>query len=432
MVSIDNYEPYNNIFFYSKIDLVATDQFETESNEVPHIFTDEERELHKHRSMIAKYEKEWDYYKKIVNPYEFVYTQKKYSNFPDSICFLKPLSRSYFKMIEMLDLLNYFTESNNTYKIRTAHVCEGPGGFIEAILDRAATSKREVDVSVAMTLYSNKSNVPGWRNATFFLKKNKNVKVIFGEDNTGDILKVENQRFYTNYSFTAGVGGKMDIFTADGGFDFSYDYMSQETQIFSLLLSSVRIGFDVLKIGGVFILKLFDFSYKSTVDLLYVLSQYFEEWTLYKPSMSRPCNPEHYFIGKRFTGCTKELLCTFDLWLNLLVKGEPLESLITVDYSEMFKTIINNLRNHSLKLQIEYLKKVFTIIESSVSEISSKHNFEPTSGSIIDAYLKHNEKKSYEWCVRFNMPIFTYRRRLIKETVESEASHIDLPISCQQ
>jgi len=349
--------------------------------------------------MISKYEKEWDYYKKIVNPYEFVYTQKKYSNFPDSICFLKPLSRSYFKMIEILDLLNYFTE-RNTNKIRTAHVCEGPGGFIEAILDRAATNKCEVDVSVAMTLYSNKSNVPGWRNATFFLKKNKNVKVIFGEDNTGDILKPENQRFYANYITTVGTGDKMDIFTADGGFDFSYDYMSQEIQIFRLLLSSVRIGFEVLKIGGVFVLKLFDFSYKSTVDLLYVLSQYFEEWTLYKPSMSRPCNPEHYFIGKRFIGCTKKVLRIFDKWLSV----KPLESLIRADYSEPFKTIITKLRNHSLKLQIEYLKKVFLIINTSASSESK----------ITDIYLKHNEKKSYEWCVRFKMPIFAYRRRLIE------------------
>ena len=103
--------------------------------------------------------------------------------------------------------------------------------------------------------------------------------ILYGEDGTGDILKPENQQYFIDYAIHPAYGGKMNIFTADGGFDFSCDYSKQEQMIFPLLLASTKIGFEVLKKGGVFILKIFDFYTKATVDLLYLLSNHFSEWT---------------------------------------------------------------------------------------------------------------------------------------------------------
>ena len=51
--------------------------------------------------------------------------------------------------------------------------------------------------------------------------------------------------------------------------------------------------------------------------------------------------------------------------------------------------------------QTEYLERVFSIIESSNEDE-------------IRAYLKRNERSSYEWCVRFKVPIFSRRCRLIE------------------
>jgi hypothetical protein len=269
-----------------------------------------------------------------------------------------------------------------------------------------------------MTLRSRQSNIPGWKRATQFLQKNKNVRVIFGEDHTGDIMKAINQQYFIDYAIHPDYGGKMDIFTADGGFDFSYDYTKQEHMIFPLLVASTKIGFEVLKVGGVFILKLFDFYQKSTVDLLYLLSYHFHEWTIYKPGMSRPCNPEHYFIGKGFTGCSDEVLDSMRLWCSILENNQPLDSLFHAHtshsshstYAPEFSAIIQRLRKESFQSQTEYLERVFYMIDKNDDDL-------------IKAYLKKNEKSSYEWCVRFNMPIFAQRRRLI------EASHSDLPAS---
>lgn len=411
-----------------------TQQFILEPNTLYTMNSAEEDMLHSYRNRINTYEtnltngKNWEYYKKIVNPFELVYTQKKYEYFPDSICCLRPLSRSYFKMVEILDLIHFFdmlyvptmaySGANSGANsgaaalqgLRTAHVCEGPGGFIEALFDESAKRKRKVNVSVAMTLRSRQSNIPGWKRASQFLQKNKNIRVIFGEDHTGDIMKTINQQYFIDYAIHPDYGGKMDIFTADGGFDFSYDYTKQEQMIFPLLVASTKIGFEVLKVGGTFILKLFDFYQKSTMDLLYLLSYHFQEWTIYKPGMSRPCNPEHYFIGKGFIGCSDEVLDSMRLWCNILENNQPLDSLFNTAYAPEFSSIIHKLRKESFKSQTEYLERVFYMIDKNDDEL-------------IKSYLKRNEKSSYEWCVRFNVPIYSQRRRLV------EASHNDLPAS---
>jgi 23S rRNA U2552 (ribose-2'-O)-methylase RlmE/FtsJ len=389
-------KPWENIRIFKRTSL-GFGNFELQSKEYNHVVLEEEATLHEYRNRISDYEstikngKNWEYYKKVVNPYEIVYTQRKYEDFPDSICFLKPLSRSYFKMIEMLDLTKFFMTFKSE-NVRGAHICEGPGGFIEALYDEAFKNKKKVQTSIAMTLKSRQTNVPGWKRASQFLQRNRSVRILYGEDDTGDIMKPENQEYFIDYCIHPGYGGKMNVFTADGGFDFSCDYSKQEKMIFPLLLSSTKIGFEVLKKGGIFILKMFDFYEKATVDLIYFLSCHFNEWTLYKPAMSRPCNPEQYFIGKGFTGCTDEVSDVMRLWCSMLDNKQPVESLFTMELPSEFQRVISELRTQSFNRQTEYLEKVFFIIDKN-------------DEALIQNYLKKNEKSSHEWCIRFKVPI---------------------------
>lgn len=397
-------KPWDNLKIFKRNSMNILSTFELESKECNHTISDEEATLHEYRNRISEYEsnltngKNWEYYKKIVNPYELVYTQKKYDDFPESICILKPLSRSYFKMIEMLEIINFF-DTFRSDNVRASHVCEGPGGFIEALYEEAFKNKKRVQTSIAMTLRSKQINVPGWKRASQFLQKNRNVRILYGEDDTGDIMKPENQQYFIDYCIHPSYGGKMNIFTADGGFDFSCDYARQEKMIFPLLLSSTKIGFEVLKKGGIFILKMFDFYEKMTIDLLYFLSCHFTEWTLYKPAMSRPCNPEQYFIGKGFTGCSEEVSDVMRLWCSMLENNQPVESLFKVDLPNDFKKTISDLRTYSFNRQTEYLERVFFIIDKN-------------DDTLIQNYLKKNEKTSYDWCIRFRVPI-SQRHHLI-------------------
>jgi hypothetical protein len=289
-------------------------------------------------------------------------------------------------MVEIINLIGFYNQS--TTHIRTAHVCEGPGGFIEALYNTSQQHKSYIDETTAMTLQSTKNNIPGWKYASQFLKSHNTIKIIFGNDKTGDITKVDNQQYYIHYVNKR----KCDIFTADGGFDFSSNYMKQEQLVFPLLVASAKIGLEIIKPGGTFILKFIDCYNKATVDLLYFLSCHFLEWTLYKPAMSRPCNPEHYFIGKGFIRCSDEALDALHIWCTLLENNNTIESLFQSDYSEEFMHIINHIRDVSARSQINYLKQVFHIIEQKDERL-------------IQEYLEHNMLLSREWCERFNVPI---------------------------
>ena len=135
----------------------------------------------------------WELIKKMANPYEMVYTHEDPAFHP-SISMIKPLSRSYFKLIEMLHVMQFFEElPKQNPKLRTAHVAEGPGGFIQAVVELASRHKKLLSKATAMTLRPTDPHVPGWRRAAGFLHHHKEVKLIYGADNTGNVYNMENQ-----------------------------------------------------------------------------------------------------------------------------------------------------------------------------------------------------------------------------------------------
>ena len=84
----------------------------------------------------------------------------KYCNI--SIADKKYISRSYFKMIEIAN--NYLSKylKSNIKQIRSLHLAEGPGGFIEALSDlRNKSNNENNDLYYGISLTTDK-NVPGW------------------------------------------------------------------------------------------------------------------------------------------------------------------------------------------------------------------------------------------------------------------------------
>lgn len=245
----------------------------------------------------------WELLKKMVNPYEMVYTHED-PNFHPSISVIKPLSRSYFKLIEMMDVLQFFEKlPKQTPKIRTAHVAEGPGGFIQAVTELVERNKKILQQATAMTLKPTDQRVPGWRRASTFLHHHREVRLHYGADGTGDIYRLENQE-----SFIKATQPGVNLFTADGGFDFSINYDIQEQRAYSLLVCSATTGLRCLMKDGAFVLKMFDIFSDSSVVLIGLIASCFSEWTLYKPALSRPCNSERYFLGRGFKGAQPEVI----------------------------------------------------------------------------------------------------------------------------
>jgi 23S rRNA U2552 (ribose-2'-O)-methylase RlmE/FtsJ len=338
----------------------------------------------KERIGVLDREHKWELAKKMVNPYELIYTHGD-TRLPPALSLTQPLSRSYFKMIEILDVLQTFQRtSKSSLKLRTAHVAEGPGGFIQAVYDSAEHYKRVIATSTAMTLKPTTAHVPGWKKAAAFLMKYKQVKIVYGADGTGTIYKPENQAF-----FTSAVRPGVHLFTADGGFDFSIDYTQQEQKVFHLLLCSISIGLQALRTDGDFVLKLFDMESPHTRFLVLFLGRHFDEWTLYKPAMTRPCNSERYFLGRGFRGI-HPTTCTFlaEMQEKSLEGLYPKEDAALwapkeCDFLERHIQITTRLQIQSITLAIEL-------------SMNSTLWFR-------DWYTRCLEK-SYAWCEAFRVP----------------------------
>ena len=333
---------------------------------------------------------EWEYLKRCSNPYELVYAQSQDSRVPPSVSNLRPLSRSFFKMIEMLQVLDFY-KRHGSGVMRTAHVCEGPGGFIEAISHMCTRNSIQLESVWAMTLKPSRPNIPGWKRAYSFLRKSPMVHIEYGADDTGDIMVPANQR-----EFIKKAGGKCHIFTADGGFDFSENYATQEDEVFPLLVSSSLIGLQTLVKGGDFILKIFDTELQCTKDLIALLAYCFDSWTLYKPAMSRPCNAEKYFLGR---GCRRvprvilQALCNIrDSYATTLnrTRGilEPSDSI-----SHVFDQI-QSLRSEFQQHQVDALEHA----------IANRQEWNTQPNKIWTKIHDH----SIVWCRHFQIPLKSF------------------------
>jgi 23S rRNA U2552 (ribose-2'-O)-methylase RlmE/FtsJ len=275
--------------------LNKTNQIENKNN-LNDIFISESLYLYLNniKEKINDFTKEWDFYKKITNPYEYIHTHILYKHF--SVSKYKPLSRSFFKMIEIIGVFNIFTDDN---PIKSFHLAEGPGGFIEAF---NFYRKNKEDVYYGITLISENTNVPSWKKADNYIKNNSNIKIEYGKSKNGDLFDINNfEYFKENYE------NSMDFITADGGFDFSVDFNNQEELSYKLILVQVFYAITIQKLHGTFILKIFDIFKYKTVEIIYLLSIFYETIYIYKPCTSRIANSEKYLICKNFTNTDSNL-----------------------------------------------------------------------------------------------------------------------------
>ena len=246
--------------------------------------------ISKYKGFIDKIDnsKKWDYAKKISNQFELI-NQVGYR----SLSHIIPISRSYFKLLEIITDFNII--DNNNHSLTYVAMAEGPGGFVECFIRyRKQHFLGRNDKIFCMTLKSESSDIPNWTKAGN-LFKNNNVKICYGQDGTGNLYNPENIKNFSNNIKT-----KADIVTADGGFDYSIDFNKQEQLSSKLIFSEIICALAINKIGGHFIIKIFDIYTIITIKLLYLLNIYYDSIIITKPFTSRPANSEKYIVCKGF------------------------------------------------------------------------------------------------------------------------------------
>lgn len=408
--------------------------------------------LNQTKEKIDKCHNEWDTYKKYTNPYEYINTHLPSKSRP--ISKYKPLSRSYFKMVEIIDT---FHLDFGKHAIKTFHLAEGPGGFIQAIvnarrIEYAVNQEYESsdkpaeppfldashDTYTGMTILrdTGDANIPGWKSSAEFLAGNPNVSIETGSDGTGNILSLENFHCCVEkYGLHS-----MDFITADGGFDFSMDFNRQENSIADLLFAQIAYAICLQKKGGHFVLKIFDAFMPHTVDLLYILSTHYAEVFMTKPHTSRYANSEKYIVCKHFLGASDDIYETLSrVFIDVLHKPMVLDAdtsnetnnnaatsyFLLPETEPVTNTNTNTVPGTTTSHQLSFVRRFLTFplpiafiarveelnaifgkqqidnIIFTFSLIESKHKADK-----IDNLVKTNIQKCIQWCMRHNVPFY--------------------------
>lgn len=336
------------------------------------------------KNNIEKYPEQWDNVKKQTNPYEYIHTI--IPGFKYAISKYKPISRSYFKMIEIANLMNLLSDYEDI-NIKCFSLCEGPGGFIEALIN---LRKNKDDTYYGMTLQSSNTDIPGWKKING-LTNNYNLHFENGIDKSGDITKLENFLYcYEKYK------NSFEILTGDGGFDFSDNFDDQEYSSLELILCQICLALVMQKKRGKFVLKIFDIHSKFMVDILFILSSLYEKVYVMKPNTSRYANSEKYIICKNFklddSSIYLDNFIKFYRSINETKKNSKkyFSSLISLNTNYYFYNKIEEINSIIGQQQIEMINNTINIIETSNKEK-------------LDNYKKININRSIQWCSKYNV-----------------------------
>jgi len=368
-----------------------------------HVPSDEEEEpplnslssyLQEIKGKICMYDS-WEIFKEYTNPYEYIHTKTHHKK---SVASYQPLSRSYFKMIEILKQFSLLYPFRNQ-SIKTFHLAEGPGGFVEAVLNVRKGQVPSIsyqDSYHAITLIQeNNKSVPSWRRSQFFIRNHSNVHIELGSDLTGNLLHMENfVDMVTKY------GSQMDLITADGGFDFSDDFNKQEICIIPLLVAQISYALCLQKMGGCFVLKIFDCFLPATVDLLYLLSSCYENVYLTKPLTSRVANSEKYIVCENYHHENyHDIYAHLFGWFKtvLEIKPESWKSSLRMLNVKIPRLFISKLDEYSLILGHQQINNIFT----TLSLIHNKNN----RNAKIEYLIKIHISKCLYWCFKHNVTV---------------------------
>ena len=312
----------------------------------------------------------WEIYRSLLNKYETITRGKK------------KLNRAYFKLKEIIvDDLDKFSKIKSV-----ATLAEGPGGFIQFLseyLPKASiygiTLKYDSEAEAKSRHFKEQEIIT------------KNIKIIYGEEGNdshdGNLYKESVVNAFANRV------GKVDLVTADGGFE-ARDENNKEVEHVKLFLAETLTAFKVLNKGGSFILKIYDIFTRPTLELLFLLSSSFKEVELKKPVSSRPANTERYVVCHGFKGT--------DIKEHVKMEDGEYQSIISMNKTQKskFDKFVYNLEKQNVKYVNGVIKNIndvlnfITINESNRMEILNKENEQKMFKKIWEkVYEKPDRKK---------------------------------------
>ena len=344
------------------------------------------------KEQIDNTEDDWDKMKKLANPYELVHSSNIKEKREKSISLYNPLSRSFFKLTEIIYKYDILKDKKNK-PINMFGIAEGPGGFLESFYMYRKYMNNNIhnikDNINGITLYPNNKYIPSWNKIN---DKFTSIKTIYGNIYQKNIINSIQQKF----------NEKCFLVTADGGFDYSVDFNNQELNSSKIILAEIILCFKIQEIGGTFIIKFFDFFNSITIKLLYIIYMNYDNTEIFKPLTSRPANSEKYIIARGFKGISNKLLEKLE---NILYNWEDNK----IHYDIIGLNIHNDFYKHINTYNIEFVENQIKYIKNTLELIYTK--------LIKEDYIKiinTQVKNAIDWVNNHNLEINKKSRYYIK------------------
>lgn len=339
--------------------------------------------------------KKWDKFKKFANDYELIFTSS--NNFP-SVSSYQAISRSFFKLWEMLYDFEPELQFKTKSKVRAAFLAEGPGGFLEAFARYRGPDNLQNDDVFGITLISVDKNIPNWK-IPKDITDLCNIQLLTGADTTGSLYNLAN---IDNFAERIGESS-LDLVTSDGGFDFSTDFNNQEDLSTHLIVCEMYTALRLQAPGGAFVLKIYDIHTSNTMRLLWILKSHYQEVYIVKPLSSRPANSEKYVLAMDFMGHRNESM--YSTLLNI-IKTRDMHRLESIHVPATFVHQIAMYNVMYICKQVMNIHRTLTYIQT----LKSNQN------ELFQENLRHQLKKSIKWCHKYKINVSIDAMRIYKST----------------
>jgi 23S rRNA U2552 (ribose-2'-O)-methylase RlmE/FtsJ len=398
----------------------------------------------------------WHTVRSMVEEYELVYPSGGY-NGGNAVATLpfqcQPISRSFFKLWELLHRYKeIFNRLNHESDLTILNLGECPGGFIQACAHyRMRThsksndtyfcysldhdSDQNVDQDPAATPTEEESVNKSGKGKLKFKKgtatkpePKKNINLSWEcPTSKGQIKRLGNKLnlLYGDHTNPEDIkrmikdlnGAKADLITADGAYTHDKVYNYEEIVNYKIFFGEIAAAILNQKLGGTFIIKIFDILTNVTRQMLLLLNHYWSEIFITKPDFSRPASSEKYVICLGFKGVEtsnqsyESLQAT--IYTLMKVWNEKIDN--TNNRTDIYfpnnEVFILSLLNYQIGDDEEFSRKL--------QEISRDHVMKQ-SGHIIDGiHLIHTKsifdqktvrqlkeyqlKQAINWCQRYGL-----------------------------
>lgn len=397
----------------------------TEKTPEPNPEWGDETILNQLRTQITPNQKIWDTkISHFLNSHEYVdkdskqsiikYNQKETIYDPHAL--YPVFTRAYFKLWEILTDFKVF-ESYQNNPIKIANLAEGPGGFIQCLIDfrnRQHSAEWKQDQYFAITIKKDPSRpelagIQDWSyplGKQYFDRINSSgyhVHLSYGREGNGDLTNATNIRSFSQE--VSGQGYGCDLITGDGGINVSQsdeNYNRQEYDNAILFLGEIITALKNQSKGGTFILKIYSLYYDITIQLLHILRMAYREMHLIKPKTSRPANSEKYVVCRDYLGLSpviiEHLLKLLEEWFR--IKSQQRSNYYVNSFSSLIVTPTNftsSLKDFSQTNTTWQMEK----IREGLELIASKRY----NDSQTQSELRNNaERLARKWCQTYHLP----------------------------